>query len=400
MGNDDRTRKGAAVTDPVLICGGGIGGLSAAIALARQGIPVKVLEQAKSFSEAGAGIELGPNAARHLSDWGLMELLSSFASEPQAMRIHDGADRAVLATVPIGAYMRERYGAPYLIIHRKQLQYCLLEAAGRLDGVDIETGFKVARIEASEEGVVATTRSGKPARGRVLVGADGLWSSVRATLSDAEPVPAGVTAWRALVPAETVPSFVAPDDIGLYLGPGAHVVHYPIDGGATMNLVAMIEETLHFDGWASPGEASDLLPFFSDWSDDVYGLLELPESWHKWTVMRMDPLQSWGEGPVTLIGDAAHPIEPFMAQGGATAIEDAAELGNALAAQPDNAVAALRSYEAARQARARRIQVASHERGVIYHRSGPMRWIRNLALRHGAPVRFVKRYDWLYGATQ
>ena len=315
--------------EPVLICGGGIGGLSAAIALSREGIPVRVLEQATSFSEAGTGIEIGPNAARHLDAWGLMELMSALSSEPDGMHVHDGLSGTLLTTVPLGGFVRERYGAPYLVIHRKHLQYCLLEAAGECDGLEIETGFKLAKLDVRPDGVTAKSAAGGTAHGRALVGADGLWSTVRASFSDSEPRTVGVTAWRALLPASKAPDAVNAPHIGLHLGPGAHVIHYPIDAGATINVVAMIEETINFDGWASPGKSNELLPFFGTWGEHVFELLEVPDDWYKWTVMSMDPLTQWGGGPVTLIGDAAHPIEPFMAQGGAAAIEDAASLAAA-----------------------------------------------------------------------
>ena len=380
----------------MLICGGGIGGLSAAIALSHIGIPTKVLEQSKKFSEAGAGIEIGPNAVRHLRNWGLMELVSSFSSEPEGMHVFDGLDRELLTTVPLGETMREHFGAPYLIIHRKQLQYCLLEAAGNLDGIEIETGFKLSRCEIQPDGVMARTKSGKTAHGCALVGADGLWSTVRGSFCDAEPSTTGVTAWRTLLPASKVPDSVTTAGIGLYLGPGAHVVHYPLDAGTTLNVVAMIEETINFDGWASPGEASDLLPFFYGWNDQIFSFLELLDDWHKWTVMCMDPLPQWGDGPVTLIGDAAHPIEPFMAQGGSTAIEDAASLAAAMTAYPDDIAAAFRFFESSRKARTTRIQKASHRRGRIYHMSGLMRLVRNQILRRRDPKALLTRYDWLY----
>lgn len=384
------------MTEPVLICGGGIGGLSAAIALSRSGIPVKVLEQSSKFSEAGAGIELGPNAVRHLRTWGVTDLVSEFAGEPDGLHVFDGLDRRPLTTVPLGDTVRDRYGAPYLIVHRKQLQFCLLETARSLDGVEIETGFKAARVDVGPDGVAVRTRAGKKAHGRALIGADGLWSTVRAGFSDVEPVPAGITAWRALLPASKVPDFATTSGIGLYLGPGAHVVHYPLDQEQSLSLIAMIEETINFDGWAEPGRPEDLLPFFHDWDEKIFGLLELPGGWHKWTVMRMDPLPKWGEGPVTLIGDAAHPIEPFMAQGGSTAIEDAAMLCAAMAAYPDDTTKAFRFFEASRLERTARIQAASHRRGRIYHRSGILRWLRNRVLRRRDPLSLLTGYDWLY----
>lgn len=385
--------------DPVLICGAGIGGLSAAIALAREGISVRVLEQAPNLSEAGAGIEIGPNAVRHLNVWGLSDLLSNFSTEPEGVRVYDGLNGALLTAVPLGTYARRRYGAPYLMVHRKHLQYCLLEVAGEINRLEIELGFKLAHVDVRPEGVTVKSETDDTSHGRALIGADGIWSSVRAVVSDKEPQTVGVTAWRALLPASRVPDAMRAPYIGLHLGPGRHVLHYPVDAGATISVVAMVEETFHFDGWASPGESNDLLAFFYDWDDEVFRLLELPDNWFKWTVMQMEPLKLWGDGPMTLLGDAAHPIEPFMAQGGAAAIEDAASLAVAVAANPENITAAFRAYENSRQQRVTRIQQASHQRGRIYHMSGLKRWARNTMLRRQVPETLLTRYDWLYGTT-
>lgn len=383
--------------DPVLICGGGIGGLSAAIALARDGIPVRVLEQAEAFSEAGAGIELGPNSSRLLETWNVLETMSTYVSEPGGMQLYNGLDGDLLATVPLGGFARERYGAPYLVIHRRRLQHCLLEAARNQDGIEIETGFKLAGFETDDSGVTATSEAGGTARGCALIGADGLWSTVRKSFTDDEPHTVGVTAWRTVLPMADAPGVASKPFIGVHMGPGAHVLHYPVDAGISVNIVAMIEETIHFDGWASPGASGDLLPFFDTWDEEVFTLLRQPDDWFKWTVMSMEPLPRWGEGPVTLIGDAAHPIQPFMAQGGAAAIEDAAELAAAVADRSGDMPAAFRDYEAARQLRATRIQRASQQRGRLYHMSGPARWMRDQIVRLRNPETLLMRYDWLYG---
>lgn len=384
------------MTEPVLICGGGIGGLSAAIAFARAGIPVRVLEQAASFSEAGAGIEIGPHATHHLKAWGLGDLISSFSSEPEGMRIHDGLNGDLLTTVPLGEVVRERYGAPNLVIHRKHLQNCLLDAASQLDGIEIETGFELTQFDAQPAGVIATSKARSTAQGCALIGADGLWSTVRKRFSDAEPHPVGVTAWRALLPASKAPDVATEPYIVVWLGPGGHVIHYPVDGGASINVVAMIEETYNFDGWASQGHSADLLPYFDGWDDRIREFLERPHDWQKWTVVGMNPVPRWGKGQVTLIGEAAHPIEPFMAQGGSTAIEDAATLAAISATDRKDIANAFRLYETTRHARATRIQKASHQRGRIYHMSGPMRWVRNQILRRRSPKSFLTHYDWLY----
>ncbi len=386
--------------EQLLICGGGIGGLSAAIALAREGIGVQVLEQSNTFTEAGAGIELGPNATRQLESWGLQQALSAYATEPEGIRVFDGLNGRLLNTVPLGSYVRERFGASYMVIHRKHLQKCLLQAAGDLEGLEIKTGFSVSSMNVQQLDVEVDSETGEKINGRGLIGADGLWSKIRSNFTGDEPQPLGVTAWRALVPIAKAPALAKEPFIGLWLGPDCHVIHYPIDGGTTLSVIAMISETILFDGWASRGDAEDLMPFFQAWDDKVFDLLEKPDDWHKWTVMQMDAMAQWGAGPVTLLGDAAHPIVPFMAHGGATAIEDAGSLAGAVVANRNDIPAAFRSYEQSRQARTTRIQKASLQRGRFYHMSGPMRWGRNQLLRRTAPERLVSHYDWLYGYSR
>ena len=317
--------------DTILIAGGGIGGLACAIALSQTGWKAVVLERAEAFEEAGAGIQLGPNATRLLSRWGVWQGLEAARVLPQRLLIHDGLSGNLLAQVPLGQAMG-RYGAPYAALHRADLQAALLDKAKRSKAIRIQTGFEVTGFEETKNGITVKSGNGKQASGAGLIGADGLRSTIRAQLDiGVEPQPSGHTAWRALLPANAAPMGFGPADIGLWLGPGAHMVHYAVKGGAKVNLVAVVEGDLADQGWNAPGEPQDLLPRFMVWSAAPRSLLEAATAWRRWALASAKPLGRWGDGRVTLLGDAAHPILPFLAQGGAMAIEDAAMLAQAIA---------------------------------------------------------------------
>ena len=387
------------MTDPILIGGGGIGGLCAAIALAQQGQPVRVLEQSDSFSEAGAGIQIGPNAWRLLQDWGLAELISAFAAIPQGIRIYDGLSGELLNTVLLGERSEQRYGAPHIVIRRAHLQKCLLEAALAQADLEITTGFKVTGYQSIDDGVEALDTSGVSVRGRAIVGADGLQSTLREFVEETRPETIGMTAWRAAMCASDAPELFRQSDIGVWMGPYCHLIHYPVDGGKEVDIIAIIHETFHYDGWGASGETEDLLPFFSDWHESLYQILEQLSGWTKWTLFTMKPLKAWGHGRLTLLGDAAHPVQPFLAQGSAMAIEDAAVLADEIRKSPDALPAALRRYEELRAGRVARVQNASRHLGSVYHLGGPSRWARNFAIRRLKPDALLARYDWLYGFT-
>ena len=387
------------MADPILIGGGGIGGLCAALALAQAGHPVRVLEQSDTFSEAGAGIQVGPNAWRLLQDWGLEELISAYAAVPQGIRIYDGLSGELLNTVHLGRGSEERYGAPHIVIRRAHLQKCLLEAALTQADLEITTGFKITGCKSIERGIVALDASGVSVRGRAVIGADGLQSTLRGCVEETRPETVGTTAWRATIPAKDAPEFLRQPYIGVWMAPYCHLVHYPVDAGAEVDIIATIEETYNYDGWGTPGETEDLLPFFADWHKGPYEMLEHLSDWTKWTLFTMKPLKAWGHERLTLLGDAAHPVRPFLAQGSAMAIEDAAVLADEVQKSPDEIPLALRRYEQLRAPRAARVQNASERLGNVYHLAGLLRWARNFVIRRREPDALLARYDWLYGFT-
>jgi salicylate hydroxylase len=387
-------------TGRILIAGGGIGGLTFAVALAARGVASTILERAATFSETGAGIQLGPNAVMVLTDLGVAERLASQAGKPDAIVVHDGPSGARLARLPLGDWIVRRHGAPYWVAHRANLQSALVEAARSTGLIEIVMAARLARIEIGEERVRVHCRNGFAAAAPVLVGADGLWSTVRGHVCPtATLVFSGKTAARALVPRAGVPPPLGENVVGAWLAPQAHVVHYPVRGGQEIALVVVAEAPNPGKGFGVSVDPATVLRRVSIFDHAVRSLLERAERWQTWALYDPVPLVRWSHERVTLLGDAAHPILPFLAQGGAMAIEDAAVLANALAAHPQNAVRALRQYEQARRPRVARVQVAARRNGRIYHLSEPMARARNLALRILPGERLMAAYDWLYGWT-
>jgi salicylate hydroxylase len=381
----------------ILVAGGGIGGLASAIALGRIGRKVQVLERAAVFEEAGAGIQLGPNASRILARWGVWQALERDLVLPQTLHIHDGLSGTRLTSLPLKE-LESRYGAPYGVVHRADLQRALLRSARALKGVSITTGFEAADARQQADGVMLESRDGGKLQGAGLIAADGVHSTLRQALKiTAHPRFSGKTAWRALLPAKARPEGFKARDMGLWLGPRAHLVHYPVAGGKQLNLVAVIDENWRDESWNAPGSREDLLRHYGGWATPARGLVAEPKAWRKWALAEMAPLAHWGAGRITLIGDAAHPMLPFLAQGGAMAIEDAAELAQALETSGDIEHAFARLYEA-RQARTARLQNRAKRLGQIYHLGGMARFARNLVLKARSPQALLGDLDWLYRA--
>ncbi|MEP9380292.1 FAD-dependent monooxygenase [Aquabacter sp. CN5-332] len=381
------------VASSAVIVGGGIGGLACAVALRRAGLSVSIVEQAPAFEEVGAGLQLSPNATRVLRDLGVLPTLEENAIAPEALEIRDGHSGRIIASCPYGP-AAVRLGAPFLVAHRADLHRVLAEAARALD-CTFEMGARLEGMEASDGVAVAVAnRDGEalPIQADILIGADGVRSTVRAQLGgSAAPVFAGRVAYRATIPAiaEGRPA------VRLYLGPEAHLVTYPVRGGATVNIVAVVKADRPVTRWSEPGEASAVHAAFAMWAEEVQALLAGAPEFRCWGLYDLDPLPRWGAGRATLLGDAAHAMLPFLAQGAAQAIEDAAALAAALAQGP-SAEAALRAYEAARRPRTARIQREARTSGAIYHLSGPARLARD-AFIGLTGNRLLERYEWLYG---
>ena len=376
--------------------------MTAALALARNGFRVIVLEQAERLEETGAGIQLSPNATRTLIDLGLGDRLRPQVVAPEAVRVLSARSGREIVRMPLGEAATVRYGAPYWSIHRGDLQAALSAAVAEHRDISVKLGMRMEDFVAQDNGVTVSARGRSGIwheRGDALIAADGLWSLTRARIGFREPPRfAGRAAWRALVPAKLVaPEFREPL-IHLWLGRDAHVVHYPVKGGAVINIVAITNDSWNAPGWSEPASRVELLPRFSRerWAPQALGLLNLPEAWLKWALYDRRPLLKWSQGAVALIGDAAHPMLPYLAQGAAMAIEDAAVAAQCLARMPDDAAGALRAYCAVRRARTRKVQRLAARNGERYHLGGARGMLRNTALRVMGGARLLGHYDWLY----
>jgi 2-polyprenyl-6-methoxyphenol hydroxylase-like FAD-dependent oxidoreductase len=386
----------------VFIAGAGVGGLTAALAIAQRGFRVAVFDQAPRLEEVGAGIQLSPNASRILIALGLGEQLQRHAVAPAELRVMNARTARMLVRAPLGAVAEERYGAPYWVIHRGDLQAVLIEAVRANPDIALHLGTRVADFALDADGVTISARSSRPfkERGVALIAADGLWSNLRRRLGHRdEPRFARHTAWRALAPAEAVVPDLRAPAVNLWFGGHAHLVHYPVRGGSLINVVAIIRDDWREPGWSAPGERAEILARCPTgmWPTAARAILAAPRHWHKWALYDRAPLAHWGKGAVTLLGDAAHPMLPYLAQGAAMAIEDAAVLAQRLADTPDDPDGAMRRYERQRRARTARAQHAARRNGTVYHLDGAAALLRTLALIAMGGQRLLARYDWLYG---
>lgn len=388
-----RPRPKTAARSAVVV-GGGIGGLACALTLRRAGLAVQVVERAKKLREVGAGLQLTPNATRIIRDLGLLDRLQEVAVAPLALEVRDGRSGAPLTRADY-APAASRFGAPFLVVHRADLQNLLAEAA-REAGCAIALGADLTSVEPAFGSVRAVVNQGGDliAHGAdILVGADGVRSAVRAHMGAmAAPVFAHRVAYRATV---NLPAGY-PSEVRLYLGRNAHLVCYPVKGGTTLNLVAIVHEPQPVARWNAPGDSAAVHAAFAGWAPEVRELLKSAPHFLCWGLYDIAPLPRWSSGRVTLLGDAAHAMLPFLAQGAAQAIEDSAALAAALSAHGD-AGAALKAYEAARRSRTARIQREARRNGIIYHLSGPPRFARDLVIRRQGNA-LLDRYDWIYAA--
>jgi len=386
----------------VIVAGAGIGGLTAALALARRGFRVSVLEQGEWLQETGAGIQLSSNATRILIDLGLANALRLQAVAPTALCVRNAASGQEIVRMPLGEIAERRYGAPYWVIHRGDLQAALADAVSGHPAITVRLGMRVENFLTHSHGVrvLANSPTGMAEeRGLALLAADGLWSLARNRIGDGKPPRfAGRTAWRALVPADQAPRQCREPLVQLWLGRDAHLVHYPVKAGRIINVVVVTTDSWNAPGWSEPAAAAALIPRLTGegWPPSALSLIRQPDGWLKWALYDRRPLRLWSHGAVALLGDAAHPMLPFLAQGAAMAIEDAAVAAHCLARQPDDAASALRAYCAMRCARTARVQRLAARNGARYHLSGVPGRLRDVAMRMIGGERLLHHYDWLY----
>ena len=389
---------------PVLVAGGGIGGLGAALALARQGQPVNLLEQAPHFHEVGAGLQLGPNAVRVLADWGLLPALQEAAAFPDALRVRDARSGRDLGRLRLGPAAVARHGQPYACVHRADLHALLQRAVAAEPLVSWRLGARAESWQLREAGGVALRlASGDTLMAPALIGCDGLWSRVRESgFGAAPPLRTGHLAYRGLIAADALPAALRQPDIGVWLGPRLHVVHYPVRRGEAFNLVAIVHGNA--DGgdassWSQAADATELQAALGPVCGALGDWLAAVPAWTRWVLHDRDPLLSshgMARGPVALLGDAAHPMRPYLAQGAAMALEDAWTLGHlAAGASAADWPERLAAYAQARWARNARVQRRSRRNGQIFHATGALRLGRDTAMAW-LGERLLDN-PWLYG---
>lgn len=388
---------------PIVIAGGGIGGLTAALALQRQGHEIVLLERATEISEVGAGLQLSPNACSVLQKLDLLSDLEPFAYAPDGLRIWSGNSGRQLARVELGKFIKERHGNPFWVIHRADLQRVLLERAQKTPGITIRLACEVKDLTASPyDHLVCIYREGEDTANlncKALIGADGVWSKTRRHIPGHKNARfSGQVAYRATVPIDQVDAKFA-RDTGLWLHKDSHLVHYPIRGGRELNIVALAKEDWSDETWSAEAEKDAVLRVFKDWPAETRNLLNTPDLWLKWALCSVDGSGPWSHGHVALMGDAAHAMLPFMAQGAAMAIEDAAILAKHLPKDTRNFPSALRSFERERKPRAIHIQGISFGNSRTFHYSGPMALARDTVLRLTKPKNLAARFDDIYGWT-
>lgn len=385
------------LSDPIIISGGGIAGLAAAISLAQRGLPSIVLEQARQFEEVGAGLQLGPNGMRAIEALGVKEALMPKLVAPRAVSIRDGVTGRVLTEVPLGRNIVERFGQPYHVVHRADLLAALVETAQGLPLIRLETNRQVTGFSEDGRGIRVNLDTGRSETAPALIGADGIRSAVRKGLVGDDPIAfANCTLYRGLVARRKAPAAAQVDDVTLWLCPGGHVVHYPVSGGDKVNIVAAFDNHWHEPGWGSHGSKRALVTAFGKVAPALAEVLDATDRWLKWAAADREPVTTWGKGRVTLIGDAAHPVLPFLAQGAAMALEDAVVLGRKIEVNRDFALA-FRQYEAERQPRTAMMRQQTRRVGKAYHAKGVVRAARNVILGLMTPERSYRQMQWIYG---
>ncbi len=388
----------SSASSGVVIAGAGIGGLAAALALAKRGIASRVFERRLDGLDDGAGIQLGPNGAKVLAQLGLLDAVRKRAAEPDALSVHDGRSGRILTRLPLGTWMTTRYEAPYLTLHRLDLHEVFLGAARIEPLIELRTG-EVSGFDVGASGVDVALADGEVSRADALICADGLWSRLRSRVCQSPlPTASGSCAFRAVVPAEALPSTLARNDVHVWLSPRAHVVHYPVRGGAAVAIVVIIDGNTHELGWnAAASTASVMSAVEGKFTGALLDFLRHVASWRMWPLQNLVPLERWTLGSAVLIGDAAHPVLPFFAQGAGLALEDASELAHHISRTDLDMPQRLTAFEAARRARTMRVAKASVENGKIYHMQGGMAAARNAVLARVPATALMRRYDWLYG---
>lgn len=382
---------------PILVAGGGIGGLAAALALVRQGFAVKVLEQAAQLGEIGAGIQLGPNAFSAFDALGIGEKARSRAVYTDEMVMHDALDETLVGRIPTGEAFRQRFGNPYAVIHRADVHMSLLEGVRESGLVALLTSTAVQRVEQDETGVTVFDGAGNQHRGMALIGADGVKSAVRRQYVGDEARVSGHVVYRAVVDRENFPADLRWNAASIWVGPNCHLVHYPLRGGEQYNVVVTFHSREKEEWSVREGSREEVQSYFEGICPKARQLIDLPKDWKRWATADREPIAQWNFGRVTLLGDAAHATLQYLAQGACMALEDAVTLGEALRAQDNDIGKAFDLYQRSRVARTSRVVLSAREMGRIFHARGVERLVRNDLWKGRTPARFYDAMEWLYG---
>jgi salicylate hydroxylase len=399
-----------ATSRTIVVAGAGIGGLTASLTLAAQGFRVIVLEKAERLEEAGAGLQLSPNASRVLIDLGLQERLAARTIVPDAVTVMSARSGGEIVRLPLGEAATFRAGAPYWVIHRADLQAALQAAVKDNPAIDLRLGCQFEDVASHAKGVTVGQRSQasrlqEPAL--ALIGADGIWSSVRNQLfPESQPRFSGLIAWRGTLDAKQLPRGYTARGVQLWLGSNAHVVAYPISGGRQINIVVIVPDQWNRPGWSAPGDSSEIKNRFAAarWPASARMMIGAVDVWKRWALFTMPDGGVWSSGATALLGDAAHGMLPFAAQGAGMAIEDAAVLAKCLGESHGEGVgggalavpATLQRYARMRQTRVGRVQRMARQNGTIYHLAGPAAFARDMVMKAIGGEKLLARQDWIY----
>jgi salicylate hydroxylase len=399
-----------AATRTIIVAGAGIGGLTASLTLAARGFRVVILEKAERLEEAGAGLQLSPNASRILVELGLKPRLATRAVTPDAINIMSARAGGEIARLPLGEAASFRAGAPYWVVHRADLQAALLAEVNDNPDIDLRLGCQFEDATGHAKGLTVVQRSGNARQQELavaLIGADGIWSAVRNHLfPEVQPQFSGLIAWRGTLDATALPREYTSPRVQLWMGPNAHLVAYPISGARQINVVAVVPGTWNRPGWSAAGDTNEIKnAFSSQWPATARMLVGAVDEWRRWALFTVPDHGEWSDGAIALLGDAAHAMLPFAAQGAGMAIEDAAVLAQVLSegvlskSAGENIAAipgALKRYGRLRRARVLQVQRAARRQGRIYHLTGPLAFARDLAIKAMGPQRMLARQDWIY----
>ena len=395
-----------AATRTIVVAGAGIGGLTAALALAAEGFRVVVLEKAERLEETGAGLQLSPNASRVLVELGLQPRLAARAVIPDAISMMSARSGGEVVRLPLGEAATFRAGAPYWVVHRADLQAALQAQVNENPDIELRLGWQFEDVVSHAKGLTVVQRSGlarQEGLATALIGADGIWSAVRHHLfPEVQPQFSGLIAWRGTLEATQLPREYTSPRVQLWMGPDAHLVAYPISGARQINVVAVVPGTWNRPGWSVPGEPNEIRNTFapSRWPGPARMMIGAVDDWRKWALFTVPDGGEWTDGAIALLGDAVHAMLPFAAQGAGMAIEDAAVLAKCLGeGAGENAAsiaAALKRYARLRRSRVARVQRAAQRNGRIYHLRGPAALARDLVIKAMGAQRMLARQDWIY----